>query len=58
MTPSLTVREKELGQLNRPHRSLCNDANKGILYVTEQRGNTVSMFSSNSKFWGYIDEQC
>ena len=42
------------GQLNRPY-GLCVDAN-GILYVTEYHSNTVSMFSSNSKFLGYIGD--
>ena len=40
--------------MNRPH-GLCVDANN-ILYVTELGGNTVSMFSSNGKFLGYIGD--
>ena len=42
------------GWLNHP-RGLCFDAN-GILYVTETGSNTVSMFSSNGKFLGYIGD--
>ena len=41
------------GRLN-PH-GLCSDTN-GILYVTEWCSNTVSMFSSNGKFLGYIGD--
>ena len=47
------------GRLNHPYGlcldALCFDAN-GILYVTENVSNTVSMFSSNGKFLGYIGD--
>ena len=43
---------EEGGRLNHPH-GLCFDAND-ILYVTGS--NTVSMFSSNGKFLGYIGD--
>ena len=39
---------------NGPH-GLCVDAN-GVLYVAERNSNTVSMFSSNGKFLGYIGD--
>ena len=43
------------GRLNYPN-GLCFNAND-ILYVTECNGcNTVSMFSSNGKFLGYIGD--
>ena len=48
----IDTKGEERGQLNRPH-GLCADAN-GILCVTELQNNTVSMFSSNGKFLGYI----
>ena len=42
------------GQLDEPF-GLCVDDN-GILYVTESRSNTVSMFTSKGRFLGYIGD--
>ena len=40
--------------MNGPY-GLCVDGN-GILYVTERAGNTVSTFTSEGRFLGYIGD--